>query len=129
MGSHVEYEHDPFIKWVNRVDPNMTQTYLTSTHDLFINRLVVLGSRVVSDFATPNTSQTLILMEWSSPNGVQWSLKVITKNREIIVYSRNTINVYSLLSHEWWIPLIKFMVGPTIYVRGGNTHLWYSEGT
>ena len=38
---------------------------------------------------------------------------------EIIVHSRSIINAYSLLSHEWWIPLIKFMVGPTIYVRGG----------
>ena len=36
---------------------------------------------------------------------------------EIIVYSRNTINVYFLLSHEWWVPLIKFMLGLTIYVR------------
>ena len=42
---------------------------------------------------------------------------------EIIVYSWSTINVYSLLSHEWWIPLIKFMVGPTIHVREGSTHL------
>ena len=39
--------------------------------------------------------------------------------REIIVYSRSTINAYSLLSHEWWVPLIKFMVGPTIHVREG----------
>ena len=34
----------------------MTQTRLTSTYDLFINRLVVLGSRVVSDFATNNNN-------------------------------------------------------------------------
>ena len=54
MGSHVEHEHDPFIKRVSRVDPNMTQIHLASTHDLFINRLVMLGSRVVSNFVTPN---------------------------------------------------------------------------
>ena len=48
---------------------------------------------------------------------------------EIIVYSWNTINVYSLLSREWWAPLIKFMMGPTIHVRGGSTHLWYSGST
>ena len=48
---------------------------------------------------------------------------------EIIVYSWSTINAYSLLSHEWWIPLIKFMMGPIIYVRGRNTHLWFSEST
>ena len=51
-----EPEHDPFIKRVTRVDPNMTWTHLTSTHDLFINRLVVSGSRVVSNFATPTTN-------------------------------------------------------------------------
>ena len=45
---------------------------------------------------------------------------------EIIVYFRSTINAYSLLSYEWWVPLIKFMVRPTIHVRGGSTHLWYS---
>jgi len=52
MGSHVEHEHDPFIKWVSRVDPNMIRTRLASTHDLFVNGLVVSGSWVVSDFAT-----------------------------------------------------------------------------
>ena len=46
--------------------------------------------------------------------------------REIIVYSRSTINAYSLLSHEWWVPLIKFIVGPTIHMRRGSAHLWYS---
>ena len=35
------------------------------------------------------------------------------------MYSRSTINAYSLISHEWWVPLIKFMVRPTIHVRGG----------
>ena len=53
----------------------------------------------------------------------------IREEREIIVYSRSTINVCSLLSHEWWTPLIKFMVGPTIHVRGMSTHLWYSGST
>ena len=48
---------------------------------------------------------------------------------KIIVYSRSTINTYSLLSHEWWVLLIKFMVGSTIYVRGGSMHLWYSGST
>ena len=52
MGSHVEDEHGPFIKQVNHVNPNMTQTHLASTHDLFINRLVVSCLRVVSDFDT-----------------------------------------------------------------------------
>jgi len=38
----------------------MTRTRLALTHDLFINRLVVSGLRVVSDFATPTkgTSHT-----------------------------------------------------------------------
>ena len=54
-----EPEHDPFIKRVSRVDPNMTRTHLASTHDLFINGLIMSGSRVVSDFATPNRTQVL----------------------------------------------------------------------
>ena len=33
------------------------------------------------------------------------------------MYFRSIINAYSLISHEWWVPLIKFMVGPTIHVR------------
>ena len=48
---------------------------------------------------------------------------------EIIVYSRSTINACSLLSHKWWVLLIKFMVGSIIHVRGGSTHLWYSGST
>ena len=39
-------------------------------------------------------------------------------DRKIIVYSWSTINAYSLLSHKWWVPLIKFMMEPTIHVRG-----------
>ena len=48
---------------------------------------------------------------------------------EIIVYSWSTINACSFLLHEWWVTLIKFMMGPTIHVRGGSTHLWYSGST
>ena len=47
MGSYIEHEHDPFIKRVSRVDPNMIRTRLASTHDLFVNGLVVSGSWVV----------------------------------------------------------------------------------
>ena len=54
MGLYVEHEHNSFIKRVSHVDPNMTRTHLASTHNLFINGLVVLGSRIVSDFALPN---------------------------------------------------------------------------
>ena len=39
---------------------------------------------------------------------------------EIIVYYQSTINTYSILSQKWWVPLIKLMVGPTIYVKGGS---------
>ena len=42
---------------------------------------------------------------------------------EIILYSQSTINAYSLLSHKLWVPLIKFMMRPTIHVRGKTTHL------
>ena len=48
---------------------------------------------------------------------------------EIVVYSRSIINAYSLLSHEWWVPLINFIVRLIIHVRGGSMHLWYSGST
>ena len=52
------------------------------------------------------------------------------KIEEIIVYFQSIINAYSLLLHEWWVTLIKFMVDPlTIHVKGGSTHLLYSEST
>ena len=53
MGLHVEHEHDPSIKHVSHVNSNMTWTCLASTHDRFKNGLVMSGSWVVSDFATP----------------------------------------------------------------------------
>ena len=56
-----EPEHDPFIKRVSRVDPNMTRIHLASTHDLFINRLVVSDSWVVSVIATPSKLYHLLL--------------------------------------------------------------------
>ena len=40
-GLHVEYEHNPFIKWDSRVDSNMNRTHLALTYGLFINGLVV----------------------------------------------------------------------------------------
>ena len=62
MGLHVKHKHGPFIKHVSCVNPNMTRTHLASTHDLFINRLVMSSSRVVSDFATPDIiSHTFLL--------------------------------------------------------------------
>ena len=59
--SHVEHEHDPFIKQVGRVNLNMTRTHLASTHDLFINRLVLSGSQVVSDFAISSSFTALLI--------------------------------------------------------------------
>ena len=65
MGSYVEHEHDPFIKRVSHVNSNMTRTHLVSTHDLFIKELIVLDSRVVSDFATPRVSSYSIGNSWN----------------------------------------------------------------
>ena len=53
MSSHVKHEHDLFIKRVSCVNPNITRIRLASTHNLFINELVVSGSWVVLDFGTP----------------------------------------------------------------------------
>ena len=73
---------------------------------------------------------------WSLVHGlIVWDIYILFQNlgyliyREIIVYSRSTINACSLLSHKWWTPLIKFMMGPTIHVRGESMHLWYSGST
>ena len=83
---------------------------------------------LISPPLKPNISQKL--WPWYPSYGHQKEFYYISYyNREIIVYSRSTINAYSLFSHKWWTPLIKFMVGSTIHVRGGNTHLWYSEST
>ena len=54
---------------------------------------------------------------------------VVFSSRKIIVYFWSIINAYSLLSHKWWVSLIKFIVGPTIHVREGSIHLWYSGNT
>ena len=48
---------------------------------------------------------------------------------EIIVYSWSIINANFFLSHEWWVSLIKFMMGPTIHVSVESMHLWYSGST
>jgi hypothetical protein len=59
-------------------------------------------------------------------------IKVIEKlilNGVIIRYYGSTLNAYSLLSQKLWVPLIKFMMGPTIFVRGGSIHLMYSWST
>ena len=50
---HVEYEHNLFIKQASYINLNMIRTCLASTHDLFINGLVMSGSQVMLDFATP----------------------------------------------------------------------------
>jgi len=33
-----------------------------------------------------------------------FGLRLSSFCRKIIVYSRSTINTYSFLSHEWWVP-------------------------
>ena len=71
---------------------------------------------------------TILSVVWIKINGLI-VCKIGCLHREIIVYSRNTINTCSLLSHEWWVPLIKFMMGPTIHVRWESTHLWYFGST
>ena len=50
--SKIKIQLQSFIKWISCVDPNMTRIHLASTHDLFINRLIVSSSLVISDFAT-----------------------------------------------------------------------------
>ena len=51
-------------------------------------------------------------------------IKIYISTQVINQYFRSTMNEYSLISHEWWVSLIKFIVRPTIHVRGGITHLF-----
>ena len=53
MGSHVKHENNLFIKRVNRVNSNITQTRLALTYDLFIKMLVMSGLRIMLNFSTP----------------------------------------------------------------------------
>ena len=75
MGSHDEHKHDPFSKRVSRVDPNMTRIRLASTHDLFINGLVVSGSQIVSDCATPSKQRHLHLSFLICSKSLVWNFK------------------------------------------------------
>ena len=61
---HVEYKPDSFIKRVSHVDLDMTWIHLTLAYNMFINRLVVLGSQVVSNFVTPNFLAFGVTFEW-----------------------------------------------------------------
>ena len=68
MSSHVEHEHDPFIKQASHVNPNMTRSHLVLTHDLFINGLVVSSLLIMSNFLTPTcTISTLVKLSWLGP--------------------------------------------------------------
>ena len=65
MGSHVEHEHGLFIKRVSHVNPNMTQTRWVSTHNLFINKLVMSGLQLCQILSplTLTARGTVILFE------------------------------------------------------------------
>ena len=80
MGSHVELEHNPFIKWVGYVDENMTWIHLGSTYDLFINGLVVLGLWVMSDFATRDFLCEIWLGTVEFEIFSQWIFSYLNKN-------------------------------------------------
>ena len=43
MDSHIEYEHNLFIKQVSHVNSNITRPYLASICDIFINVFIVSG--------------------------------------------------------------------------------------
>ena len=105
-------------------------------HDIFVTMVRVALVRLMgstSSWSYQLMSNTRTMAGSISQQQIACAHMTLTWNShshgEIIVYSRSTINAYSLLSHEWCVPLIKFMVGPTIYVRGGSTHLWYSGST
>ena len=72
---NVEHKHNPFIKQVNCVDLNMTQTCLATTYDLFINGLAMLGSQFVSDFIIPNLKYLLKSLDLKSKHFKSINLK------------------------------------------------------
>ena len=41
----------------------------------------------------------------------------------IILYFRNTLNTYFLISQKLWVQLIKFMTKSIIFASGESTHL------
>ena len=117
---HYEHEVQGLLEMVDNINgicsPNFVNRKLYSK--LFHNITLLQNLTIKIDVASFQI-QTLSLK----------SQNRLLLLQEIIVYFRSTINACSLLSHEWWVPLIKFMVGPTIYVRGGSTYLWYSGST
>ena len=121
-----------FIATAYTCSKNATCVYIYMAREKRMQRdqwpMNLTAFSLISPPLKPNISQKL--WPWYPSYGHQKEFYYISYyNREIIVYSRSTINAYSLLSHKWWTPLIKFMVGSTIHVRGGNTHLWYSGST
>ena len=51
---------------------------------------------------------------------------LFTSDSQVLLEHRKQ---YSLLSHSWWGPLIKFMMESIIYIRGGNIISLYSRTT
>lgn len=56
-----QLKHDPFIKWVRRVDMFLTQTCLSSTQTCLTSCRVRIVYRVVSRIATPNFMVVYVL--------------------------------------------------------------------
>ena len=94
------------------------------------------NSQNIDNHAKWERAKPMLLHLWHNSKLQETSQKVIESIKErfiefrvIILYSRSTLNAYSLLSQKLWVPLLKFMMGPTTSVREGSTHLMYSQST
>ena len=107
--------------YLNKLNLNFNLNKLSLNKLIFIFHLMAFFfSWEVQKIATINT-----ILWWKLI--AKYSYIGYSHIGEIIVYFRSIINAYSLLSYEWWVPLIKFMVEFIIHVRRGSMHLWYSK--
>ena len=114
------------VNYSEEVEAVACRTTLEFAIDAGFSELIIEGDSVTVMSAVSSSSPN-----WSRLSVIYDDVRclvaglchVVFSSRKIIVYSRSTINTYSLLSHKWWVPLIKFMVGPTIHVREVSMHL------
>ena len=83
--SHVEHEHGPFIKRVNNVNPNITRICLASTHNLFINGLVMSSSRGCVKFWHPYSTPPPSFFNPNEP---------LVQHHDHLRLSPTTINIF-----------------------------------
>ena len=85
MRLHVEHEHNPFIKWVNHVNLSMTWICLASTHNIFINGLVMSSLQGCVRFCHPYSTPPPSLLNPNEP---------LVQHHDHLCLSPTTINMF-----------------------------------